>query len=71
MLMVDSKQGEKHMTMNFVPRDIVIRHENEWQAIREGADKRIEIGKRKQPIGSPISGAASAGKNEPSASRPE
>ncbi|MBB4191520.1 hypothetical protein GGE45_001050 [Rhizobium aethiopicum] len=59
------------MTMNFVARDIVIRHENEWQAIREGADNRIEIGKRKQPVASPISGVASAGKNEPSAVNPE
>ncbi|WP_434734112.1 hypothetical protein [Rhizobium sp. YTUHZ044] len=65
------KQCEKHMAMNFVARDIVIRHENEWQAIREGPDKRIEIGKRKQSIASPSSGAASAGKNEPSAQRPD
>ncbi|MDF0698362.1 hypothetical protein PYR71_17990 [Rhizobium sp. MC63] len=47
------------MTINFVPRDIAIRHENEWQAIREAADERIDIGKRR------------TGKNDPSAARSE
>lgn len=65
---VDLKQGEKHMTMNFVPREIFIRHENEWQAVREAADERIDIGKRQKPLSS---GTASVGKDNPSAARSE
>ncbi|MBY4610276.1 hypothetical protein K6M90_21760 [Rhizobium sp. 9T] len=59
------------MTINFVPRDIAIRHENEWQAIREAADERIDIGKRQTPLASSIQGSASVGKNDPSAARSE
>ncbi|MCW1407931.1 hypothetical protein OLZ32_06610 [Rhizobium sp. 1AS11] len=58
------------MTINFVPREIFIRHENEWQAIREAADERIDIGKRQKPLSS-VGGTASVGKSEPSATRSE
>jgi hypothetical protein len=69
-LTVDLKQGEKHMTINFVPREIFIRHESEWQAVREAADERINIGERQKPLSS-IGGPASVGKNDPSAARSE
>lgn len=71
-LTVDLKQGEKHMTINFVPREIFIRHESEWQAAREAADERINIGigERQKPLSS-IGGTASVGKNDPSAARSE
>lgn len=69
-LTVDLKQGEKHMTINFVPREIFIRHENEWQAVREAADERIDIGKRQKPLSS-VGGTASVGKDNPSAARSE
>jgi hypothetical protein len=69
-LTVDLKQGEKHMTINFVPREIFIRHENEWQAVREAADEHINIGKRQKPLAS-IGGTASVGKNDASAARSE
>ncbi|WP_064683234.1 hypothetical protein [Rhizobium bangladeshense] len=59
------------MTINFVPREIAIRHENEWQAIREAADERIDIGKRQTRLASSIQGSASVGKNNPSAARSE
>ncbi|OHV19969.1 hypothetical protein EOS93_12590 [Rhizobium sp. RMa-01] len=64
------------MTINFVPREIFIRHENEWQAAREAADERIDIGKSQEPlapsIGAPSFGTkASVGKNNPSAARSE
>lgn len=55
------------MTINFVPREIFIRHENEWQAIREAADERI--GKRQKPLS--VGGTASVGKSDPSATRAE
>ncbi|NKL99856.1 hypothetical protein [Rhizobium leguminosarum] len=58
------------MTINFVPREIFIRHENEWQAIREAADERINIGKRQKPL-SAIGGGASVGKSDPSATGAE
>jgi len=69
-LTLDLKQDEKHMTINFVPREIFIRHENEWQAVREAADERVNIGKRQKPF-SCIAGTASVGKNDPSAARSE
>ncbi|MBB2698443.1 hypothetical protein EFD56_12780 [Rhizobium phaseoli] len=59
------------MTITFVPRDIAIRHENEWQAIREAADERIDIGKREKPLVSSIPGSALGGKNDSSAARAE
>ena len=65
------KQGEKHMTMNFVPRDVFIRHESEWQAVREAADDRIDIGRREKPLASTTNDATSAGKNFSSAARSE
>jgi len=37
------------MTINLVPRDIFIQHEYEWQAVREAAERRIDIGKREAP----------------------
>jgi hypothetical protein len=37
------------MTINLVPRDIFIQHENEWQAVREAAERRIDVGKRQTP----------------------
>ncbi|MBB3464019.1 hypothetical protein [Rhizobium sp. BK377] len=37
------------MTINLVPRDIFIQHEYEWQAVREAAERRIDIGKRETP----------------------
>ncbi|TAU91653.1 hypothetical protein [Rhizobium leguminosarum] len=58
------------MTINFVPREIFIRHENEWQAVREAADERINIGKRQKPL-SAICGTASVGQSDPSATRTE
>jgi hypothetical protein len=58
------------MTINFVPREIFIRHENEWQAVREAADERINIGKRQEPL-SAIGGTPSVGKSDPSATRAE
>ncbi|MBY5335128.1 hypothetical protein HFO99_14470 [Rhizobium leguminosarum] len=58
------------MTIKFVPREIFIRHENEWQAVREAADERINIGKRQKPLAS-ISSTASVGKNDPSVARSE
>ncbi|MBX4868729.1 hypothetical protein HJA87_18990 [Rhizobium bangladeshense] len=59
------------MTVNFVPRDIFIRHENEWKAVREAADERIDIGRRqKQPTASMIR-PASVGKGDASGARSE
>ncbi|MBP2443738.1 hypothetical protein [Rhizobium leguminosarum] len=58
------------MTINFVPREIFIRHENEWQAVREAADERINIGRRQKPLAAPIGGTAPVG-NDPSAARSE
>ncbi|WP_164736416.1 hypothetical protein [Rhizobium vallis] len=49
------------MTVNFVPRDIFIRHENEWKAVREAADERIDIGKRPKPPASSIGCPAPVG----------
>jgi hypothetical protein len=43
------KTGEIRMTINLVPRDIFIQHEYEWQAVREAAERRIDIGKRETP----------------------
>ncbi|RFB89183.1 hypothetical protein B5K08_19665 [Rhizobium leguminosarum bv. trifolii] len=57
------------MTINFVPREIFIRHENEWQAAREAANERIDIGKDQEPRAPSIGAKASVGKNEPSAAR--
>ncbi len=37
------------MTTGFVPNDIFLKHENEWQALREAADDRIDVGKRETP----------------------
>ncbi len=37
------------MTINLVPRDIFIQHEHEWQAVREAAERRIDIGRRETP----------------------
>ncbi|EJZ18316.1 hypothetical protein [Rhizobium sp. Pop5] len=59
------------MTVNFVPRDIYIRHENEWQSVREAADEHIDIGKRPKPSAASGSRPASIGKSEASAARPE
>ncbi|EJT04008.1 hypothetical protein [Rhizobium sp. CCGE 510] len=59
------------MTINFVPREIFIRHENEWQAVREAADERIDIGKRQKPLAASIGGTVPVGKNDPSAARSE
>jgi hypothetical protein len=36
------KTGEKRMTRNFVPRHVFLRHETEWQAVREAADRSDE-----------------------------
>ncbi|MBB4236650.1 hypothetical protein [Rhizobium esperanzae] len=58
------------MTVNFVPRDLFIQHENEWKAIRE-ADERIDIGNLTKPLVSSIGRPASAGKNETPAARSE
>jgi len=41
------------MTINLVPRDIFIQHEYEWQAVRDAAERRIDIGKREMPSGQP------------------
>ncbi|PDS79152.1 hypothetical protein [Rhizobium sp. L43] len=54
------------MMINFVPREIFIRHENEWQAVREAADERINIGKPQKPLAASIDGTAAAGRNDPS-----
>ncbi|MFS8144868.1 hypothetical protein [Rhizobium sp. BR 249] len=59
------------MTENFVPRDIFIRHESEWKAVRETADERIDIGKRQKPLAAPIIHPASVGKSDPSAAPSE
>ncbi|MGO7420543.1 hypothetical protein ACCT09_11305 [Rhizobium ruizarguesonis] len=53
-----------------MPREIFIRHENEWQAVREAADEHINIGKRQKQLAS-IGGTASVGKNDASAARSE
>lgn len=58
------------MTMNFVPRDLFIRHENEWQAVREAVDERIDIGKREKPF-APAGGTVPLEKGAPSAARSE
>ena len=58
------------MTINFVPREIFIRHENEWQAVREAADERINIGKRQKPLAA-YGGPAPIGKSDASAARCE
>ncbi|MBY5663336.1 hypothetical protein [Rhizobium leguminosarum] len=55
------------MTINFVPREIFIRHENEWQAVREAADERINIGRRQKPLS--VGGTALVGKGDPSDTR--
>ncbi|MBX5042374.1 hypothetical protein HJB51_04395 [Rhizobium lentis] len=59
------------MSVNFVPHDIFIRHENEWKAVREAADERIDIGKRQKPLTASIIHPASVGKSDPSAARSE
>lgn len=59
------------MTVNFVPRDIFIRHENEWKAVREAADERIDIGKRQRPFGTSGNHPASVGKGDASVARSE
>jgi hypothetical protein len=42
-----SKQtGEERMKTNLVPHDIYLKHENEWQALREAANSRIDVRKR-------------------------
>lgn len=45
----NDKTGEIRMTINLVPRDIFIQHEYEWQAVREAAERRIDIGKGETP----------------------
>jgi len=55
------------MTMNFVPREIFIRHENEWKAVREAADERIDIAQRPKQPASSLGLPASVGKSEISA----
>ncbi|ARM89961.1 hypothetical protein RHEC894_CH03707 [Rhizobium sp. CIAT894] len=67
---LDLKQGEEHMTVNFVPRDLFIQHENEWKALRE-AGERIDIGNHAKPLVSSIGRPASVGKNEAPAARSE
>jgi hypothetical protein len=57
--------------MNFVPREIFIRHENEWKAVREAADERIDIGQRAKQPASSIGLPAPVGKSEISAARTE
>ncbi|WP_064694322.1 hypothetical protein [Rhizobium aegyptiacum] len=59
------------MTANFVPRDILIRHENEWKAVREAADDRIDIGKRQKQLASSMIHPASSGKGDTSAALSE
>jgi hypothetical protein len=34
------------MKTNLVPHDIYLKHENEWQALREVANSRIDVRKR-------------------------
>ncbi|NYJ12780.1 hypothetical protein GGI64_003854 [Rhizobium leguminosarum] len=70
MLTAELKQGEKNMTINFVPREIFIRHENEWQAVREVADERINIGKRQKPL-TASGGPAPVGKSDAPVARSE
>ncbi|MBB3595441.1 hypothetical protein FHX08_005853 [Rhizobium sp. BK529] len=53
------------MTINLVPRDIFIRHEYEWQAVRDAAERRIDIGKREMPS-PPVSGQTAKPANSPS-----
>jgi len=53
--------------MNFVPREIFIRHENEWKAVREAADERIDIAQRPKQPASSLGLPASVGKSEISA----
>ncbi|EJC81281.1 hypothetical protein Rleg4DRAFT_2958 [Rhizobium leguminosarum bv. trifolii WSM2297] len=59
------------MTINFVPREIFIRHENEWQAVREAADERINIGKPQKPLAVSIGGTAPVRKSDPPTARSE
>ncbi|SCB59495.1 hypothetical protein GA0061105_107184 [Rhizobium aethiopicum] len=59
------------MTANFVPRDIFIRHENEWKAVREAADERIDLGKHQKQLASSIIHPASIRKGDASAAPSE
>ncbi|MBX5158636.1 hypothetical protein HJB89_16090 [Rhizobium sp. NZLR8] len=59
------------MTINFVPREIFIRHENEWQAVREAADERINVGKREKPLAASVGGTTPVAKNDPAAAPSE
>ncbi|MFC5756185.1 hypothetical protein [Rhizobium sp. GCM10022189] len=56
------------MTINLVPRDIFVRHEHEWQAVRDAAERRIDVGKREKPT---VAAGAEAARpaNSPSAAQ--
>jgi hypothetical protein len=57
------------MTTNFVPRDIFIRHEYEWQAVREAADGRIDLSDSERPFSPATANTKSAKEISPSAAR--
>ncbi|RUM09271.1 hypothetical protein EFR84_02705 [Rhizobium chutanense] len=59
------------MTVNFVPRDLFIQHENEWRALREATGERIDIGNHAKPLVPSIGRPVSVGKNEAPAARSE
>lgn len=57
------------MTINLVPRDIFIQHEYEWQAVREAAERRIDIGKLETPSVQPSGQTAKTPAAAPSAAQ--
>ncbi|KQV14023.1 hypothetical protein ASC97_12525 [Rhizobium sp. Root1203] len=36
------------MKTDLVPQDVYMKHENEWQALRQSAESRIEVGRAKR-----------------------
>lgn len=56
------------MTINLVPRDIFIQHEYEWQAVRDAAERRIDVGKRERPS-APVSTETAKPASSPSAAQ--
>lgn len=48
------------MTTDLVPQDIYLKHENEWQALKEASENGIDIQKRERASGIIAHGETSA-----------
>jgi hypothetical protein len=62
------KTGERGMTTNLVPHHIFIRHEYEWQALREAAERLDKTGGRKSPSPHVLHGAKTGPQRQDGAS---